>query len=334
MRYQQVRSVGAGPNRYPEVVPTADQEIFTALIRIKAGGGAGVDNVGMESRVDLLKGLDMTTMQTREIVHIDEDKCDGCGECVPNCAEGAIQVIDGKVKLLADNLCDGLGACLGVCPQGAITVEPRPAEAFDEAAVEAAQIRAENAAPAKPGGCPGSTMRDLPTAPKVADDAPPMPCGCPGSLARDLPAASQADGATPAMAGGGAPARSELGHWPVQLALLPPGGGMWNDADVLLAADCVPFAMPDFHQRLLAGKTLAIACPKLDDPGPYVDKLASIFAGSNVRSITVARMEVPCCGLERIVQVAMERAGKTIPLTTIVVGVEGKMRSINGVPVM
>ena len=254
----------------------------------------------------------MTTMPTRAIVEIDEDKCDGCGQCVPSCAEGAIQIIDGKAKLLADNLCDGLGACLGTCPQGAITVEQRPAEAFDEAAVEAA--KADQHAP-------------------VATPAPARPSACPGSRMRDLTAAPEADQATAPAAGGDAPARSALGHWPVQLALLPPGGGLWNDADVLICADCVPFAMHDFHQRLLAGKTVAVACPKLDDPGPYVDKLASVFVGSNVRTLTVAQMEVPCCSMERIVQAALDRAGKSIPLTTIIVGVDGKLQSINGVAI-
>lgn len=230
----------------------------------------------------------MTTKVLREVVKIDEDKCDGCGLCIPSCAEGAIQVIDGKARLVADNLCDGLGNCLGVCPQDAITVEQRDADAFDEEAVAAAQP----SKPAPAGGCPGMALRKLePTAPAAE-----------------------------------APARtSQLAQWPVQLHLLPPHGDIWRDADVLFAADCVPFAMPDFHEKLLAGKTLAIACPKLDDAGAYVAKLAEVFADNAIRSISVAHMEVPCCfGLWRIVEEALAQAGKAdLPVREITVRVNG-----------
>lgn len=232
--------------------------------------------------------------RVRKIVHIDEDKCNGCGECVPSCAEGAIQVIHGKARLLADNLCDGLGACLGTCPQDAILIEERPAEAFDEQAVEAhKQQEAEKA---------------------------PLPCGCPGTMARILETPGEAPAAAPA--GGTRPSR--LGNFPVQLTLVPPTGPMWQGADVLIAADCVAFAAPDFHEGLLAGKTLAVACPKLDDTGPYVEKLTGIFANNDIQSITVARMDVPCCmGLVHVVQTALAASGKEIPFHDVVVNVDG-----------
>ena len=242
------------------------------------------------------------TSQTRKIVRIDEEKCDGCGACVPDCAEGAIQVIEGKARLMAENLCDGLGNCLGSCPQGAITIEERPADEFDKAAV------AEH-------------MERL-----AAEKSDPAPCGCPGAMLRKLEPDAAAEDV--------GPRRSRLGQWPVQLTLLPVTGDIWRDADVLIAADCVPFAMPDFHERLLDGKTLAVACPKLDDAGAYVQKLATVFASNSVKSITIARMEVPCCGgLEQIVQAALERAAATIPVNVVIVGAGGKTLAVNGVRV-
>jgi ferredoxin len=238
----------------------------------------------------------MNAKATRKIVRIDEDKCDGCGLCVPDCAEGAIKIIDGKAKLLAENLCDGLGACLGVCPRDAITVEERPADEFDEAAVEAAKAAAEKPAP--------------------------LPCGCPGTMARALEPKPLANPQTEARA-------SQLSHWPVQLTLVPPSGAMWNDADVLIAADCVAFAMPDFHERLLTGRAVVIACPKLDDVAPYIDKLTRIFADNSIKSVTVAHMEVPCCtGILMAARAAMDASGRTdIPFADITIGIDGTVKS-------
>jgi ferredoxin len=235
----------------------------------------------------------------RKIVRIDEDKCDGCGICVPDCAEGAIKVIDGKAKLLAENLCDGLGACLGVCPQDAITVEERPADEFDEAAVEEARA--------------------------TVSESEPTPCGCPGAMARTF--SSEAPEVAPSAKKDSA--KSQLSHWPVQLTLVPPSGAMWNDADVLISADCVAFAMPDFHERLLAGRAVVIACPKLDDVGPYIDKLTRIFADNSIRSVSVAHMEVPCCtGIVMAARAAMDASGRTdIPFTDITVGIDGTVKS-------
>ncbi|MFH1725014.1 MAG: 4Fe-4S binding protein [Elusimicrobiota bacterium] len=250
----------------------------------------------------------MATKAMRKIVHIDEDKCDGCGQCVPSCAEGAIKIIDGKARLMADNLCDGLGACLGTCPKDAITVSERPAAAFDEKAVEEMKRKEE----------------------ETSAPPPQTPCGCPGSMARTFKTNGKSE---PAPAAGPGPAQSRLGHWPVQLTLLPEQGPIWDQADVVLSADCVAFALPDFHERLLSGRSLAVACPKLDDGHAYVAKLARVFEANELRSLTIARMEVPCCGgLEQIVRLAMEEAGKKVPLTVVIVGVQGNILSINGVP--
>ena len=260
------------------------------------------------------------TQTMRKIVKIDEDRCDGCGLCVPDCAEGAIKVIDGKARLLAENLCDGLGACLGVCPKDAITIEERAADEFDEEAVEACM-----AADVAGGGTvatPASACQTTGAAP-----AEPAPCGCPGAMLRDLsPAPVAAEPAQPA-AGATAGRVSRLSQWPVQLSLLPAGGAMWEGADVLIAADCVAFAMPDFHERLLADKKLAIACPKLDNVQPYVDKLAAVFAGAAIKSITVAHMEVPCCtGIVVVVRKALAQAGRSdIPIRDLTISLDGKV---------
>ncbi len=265
--------------------------------------------------------------QTRKIVHIDEDKCDGCGLCVPNCAEGAIQIISGKARLVADKLCDGLGACLGHCPKDAIRVEERSADEFDESAV-ALHLNSTptSVLPTFTAVAPigyASPVAHTGHRAEVSPLSAPHPGhsgGCPGSrvrmMERSVPAATSA---------GCEAGTSQLRQWPVQLTLLPTSGPIWQDADVLLAADCVPFAYAAFHQGMLAGKTLAIACPKLDDCEPYVRKLAAIFASNSVRSVTVARMEVPCCGgLARVAQMALAQAGREdIPLKIIVVKIDG-----------
>ena len=190
----------------------------------------------------------------RKIVKIDEEKCDGCGQCVPACQEGAIQIIDGKARVVSETYCDGLGACLGTCPQDAISIEQREAEAFDPVAVEDELARRAS---------------DKPTG-----EAPPSgPFVCPGAAARQL----RPPRAIPAPPGD-ALAASQLANWPVQLGLVPPLAQYFDNADLLVAADCVSYAVADFHHRLLAGKVLLIACPKLDDVGPHVQKLAAIFA--------------------------------------------------------
>jgi len=239
----------------------------------------------------------------RKVVRIDEERCDGCGDCVPSCAEGAIALVDGKARLAADVLCDGLGACLGECPQGAISIEEREAAAFDEAAVARHLGRAPAAphAPA-PAGCPGSTPRALPR--------------------RGLAVVSEPAGPA-ARAGGGA-----LAHWPVQLRLVPAGAPFLAGADLLVAADCVPFAYPAFHADLLTGRAVVVGCPKLDDLPAYAEKLTSILRRPDGPvGVTVARMEVPCCaGIAAAVRHAAEHAGRDVPVREVVVGVDGTRR--------
>jgi NAD-dependent dihydropyrimidine dehydrogenase PreA subunit len=226
----------------------------------------------------------MATRTVRKIVHIDEDKCDGCGLCVPSCDEGAIEIIDGKAKLVAENLCDGIGDCLGECPQDAITIEEREAEAFDEEAVEEhlrkqLEESVENASPCSGGGCPGAAAMDV--SGPAADQTPPS-----------------------------GPQPSQLRNWPVQLSLVPVHAPWLDRADLLISADCVPYALGSFQSDLLAGKQVITACPKLDDVEPYVRKLTEIFETHDIKRVTVARMEVPCCGgLTALVQEALEQSG-------------------------
>ncbi len=250
-------------------------------------------------------------MSTRKIVQIDETKCNGCGLCVPSCAEGAIQIVDGKARLVSDVYCDGLGACLGTCPEGAITIVEREAAEFDEAAAHrhAAQLRrAHQAGPPRPGNCPGTRVEEFRLEP-----APPRAAA--QRLSTDGAAGSAA--ASP-------DAVSALGHWPIQLHLVPPSAPFLRGADLLLAADCVAFALADFHDRYLRGRAVAIACPKLDQTQPYLEKLAAIFARAPLRSLTVVHMEVPCCmGLLRIAQAARRAAGVEVPLREVVISTRG-----------
>lgn len=246
-------------------------------------------------------------MVLRKIVKIDEDKCNGCGICVPACAEGAIQIIDGKARLVAENLCDGLGACLGPCPMNAITIEEREAEEFDEAAVEKHKKRIgwghrqhevhEAAKPVAPlaGGCPGSRLMSFRNEEETS-----------GTFQGELPSA--------------------LRQWPVQLNLLPVTAPFFAGADLLLAADCVPLAFADFHRKFLKGKTVAMGCPKLDNVEHYLEKLTAIINHNNLKSITVTHMEVPCCyGMVRLVQEALKRTGKQIPVQRVKIGVRGEI---------
>jgi NAD-dependent dihydropyrimidine dehydrogenase PreA subunit len=264
----------------------------------------------------------------RKIVRIDEAKCDGCGQCLPACAEGAIALSGGKARLSSDVLCDGLGACLGECPQGAIEVIEREADAFDEAAVKlhladgrAPLGHAAEAAPARSAAAPRARL------PIFGHGSAPEG-GCPGSRPMTLPSRGLAvvpDAPGPAPAAGRA--ESRLGQWPVQLHLVPVNAPYFRGADLLVAADCVPFAYPRFHEELLAGRALVVGCPKLDDLPSYVEKLGRIFAANEIRSVTVARMEVPCCGgISMAARRSLAAAGKDVPVRDVVIGVDGAVR--------
>jgi NAD-dependent dihydropyrimidine dehydrogenase PreA subunit len=260
----------------------------------------------------------------RKIVEIDEAKCDGCGLCIPACAEGAIALVNGKARLSADVLCDGLGACLGECPQGAITVIERDAAEFDEAAVKAHLATLGKDAHAAP---PPPVAPARPRLSIVAEPAR-QGGGCPGARPMTLPRPRLAVApAGPPLPTSGA-AQSRLGQWPVQLHLVPVSAPFFQDADVLVAADCVPFAYARFHDDLLAGKALVVGCPKLDDLGAYVEKLTRIFQANAVRSVTVVRMEVPCCGgISVATRRSLSAAGKgDLPFRDVVIGVDGEIR--------
>jgi Fe-S-cluster-containing hydrogenase component 2 len=208
-------------------------------------------------------------IQTRDMIEIDEELCDGCGLCVPSCHEGAIQVVNGKARLVSDSLCDGLGACLGHCPRGALKVTHREAVPF--------------------------VAPDAPDAPAVAS-----------------PAGHEA---------------SQLSHWPVQIRLIAPHAPFLDDARLVVAADCVPVALPGFHREFVAGSAVMIGCPKFDDLEAYTQRFTELFSTARVRSVTVVVMEVPCCrSLPTAVQRGIEAAGASVPLEIIVVGVDGAIR--------
>jgi len=251
----------------------------------------------------------------REIVKIDEEKCDGCGLCIPACHEGAIQIIDGKARVINDRMCDGLGACLGHCPRCAITIEKRDAEAFDEEFVAASATQ-----PAHAGASP---------LPQVEDPAV-HAGGCPGS--RVLRFERPETPTPPTDAATDAP--SELTHWPVQLNLLPPHAPVLRDARLLVAADCVPVAYADFHRKLLRGRTVLIGCPKFDDLPGYVGRLTAIISQNRLREIVVARMEVPCCnGILAAVCEARQQAGVAVPIVEVIIGRGGNLLGEREIPV-
>ena len=249
----------------------------------------------------------------RKIIQIDEEKCTGCRLCVDACHEGAIGMVDGKARLLRDDYCDGLGACLPACPTDAISVVEREAAPYDEAAVAAhLAARAAANAPSSMGSCPGAAARAL------AADAVPAD-GCPGSHSRML--ADTAPASDPAAIIAAAPSR--LAQWPAQIKLVPVQASFYQGRGLLIAADCTAFACASFHERFMAGNTTIIGCPKLDE-GSYTDKLAAIIAANDITSVTVARMEVPCCGgLERAAAAAHARAGKDIPFQVVTFSVTG-----------
>ncbi len=246
----------------------------------------------------------------RKIIEIDEELCDGCGDCVPSCAEGALQIVDGKARVIADLYCDGLGACLGECPMGALKIIEREADEFDEEAVEehlAKQKQKEQIqeAPAFSGGCPSARLQSFAS---PESTSAPSPC-----QAANKPAAFEET-------------ESALSHWPVQIMLVPPTAPFLKGADLLVLADCVPVAFPTVHRDFLKGKAVMMGCPKFDDAQHYIEKFAQICKPSGIKSITALVMEVPCCsGLPMIVKKGMELSGVQIPMEEVVISTRGKI---------
>ena len=249
---------------------------------------------------------------TRKIIKIDEELCDGCGQCVPDCAEGSLKIIDGKARLVADKLCDGLGACLGSCPTGALKIIERPADEFDEKAVEEylakEKMKAEiPQAKTMDCGCASSHIQSFAPRPLAA---PPSSC-----QSANMPTKM-------ASVKGG---NSELTHWPVQIRLIPAHAPFLQNADILVAADCTAVAARNFQEKYLAGKTVMMGCPKFDDAESYVQRFAEIITTCNIKSLTILIMEVPCCAsMNVIIQKAMERAGKTVPVEQITISTRGE----------
>jgi len=256
----------------------------------------------------------------RNIIKIDEDKCTGCGLCVPGCHEEAIKIIDGKAKLVSDVFCDGLGACLGECPEGALTLEEKEANPFDEKMVQETIARKKREQAQAGGG--KSAQHGLGVISPAAH-------GCPGSAHAVFERKTQS---TPSIAQAGSK-QSELTHWPIQLHLVNPAADFFRGKDVVLAADCVAYSLPDFHERFLKGKSVAIACPKLDEgQDVYVEKIRKMVDEAKINALTVIMMEVPCCrGLMQIAHTALQGAKRKIPLKAIIIGTRGDVISEEGV---
>ncbi|MDD4851208.1 MAG: 4Fe-4S binding protein [Gemmiger sp.] len=261
----------------------------------------------------------------RKIIHIDQEKCNGCGLCANACHEGAIAMVGGKATLLRDDYCDGLGDCLPACAAGAITFVEREAAPYNEAAVPGnphAPRPAHHASPAAAG--------------EAGAETPPLPCGCPGSQARRLnppaPQGAPCPGTPPGLtnlpqdtAPGYAPVPSQLGQWPVQIKLVPTSAAYFAGANLLVAADCAAYAYGDFHRRFIRGKVTLIGCPKLDGVD-YTQKLTEILANNEIKSLTVVRMEVPCCGgLEHAAVTALKNSGKFIPWQVVTLTTDGNI---------
>jgi ferredoxin len=267
----------------------------------------------------------------RDIIRIDEEKCTGCGSCVTGCPEGALQIIDGKAKVVNDLFCDGLGACIGDCPEGAIEVETREAEPYDESKVMGNIVKAgPHAIRAHLQHLKSHDQESLllealnylkehnVEIPQFEEES--MAYGCPGSLTLDLRGANNHPHQQVTFS-------SELGNWPIQLQLLNPHAPYLKNAELVIAADCAPFAYPNFHQRFLKGKVLIIFCPKLDRTiDEYLDKLTEIFQKQDIKSISIVHMEVPCCsGIDMIVQRALKNAQKNLIIKDYTISRNGEI---------
>ncbi len=262
---------------------------------------------------------------TRKIINIDEELCNGCGQCIPACPEQAIQLVDTpdgpKARLVKDLYCDGLGACLGTCPTGALTIEEREAELYDD---EATIARIKEVAPELLETHIKHIQEhatEMSAQPAQSTPSPSFACPSARMLQWDKQEEEQKKSVEQII-----PLRSELRQWPVQLHLVPPNAPYFKSADLVVVADCVPFAYANFHQEFLKGegKVIAVGCPKLDDVQAYLEKLTQIVTAAHPRSITVVNMEVPCCfGLVRLVQKAIEQSGQDVPVKTVTISVKG-----------
>lgn len=276
----------------------------------------------------------------RKIIRIDEEKCNGCGLCIPNCQEGALQIIDGKARLISDLFCDGLGACIGYCPEGAIEIIEREAEPYSERKVmeilatkgrntilaHLEHLRDHNEEEFLNEAIQYLKENNIDMSPEKSHHQEPVHsgCGCQGSMAMDFRNEEEiknSDAPEPVNT------PSELRQWPVQLHLVNPGASYFRNADVLLTADCVPFAMGNYHTKYLKGRSIAIACPKLDsNKESYVEKLSSMIADSRINSLHVMMMEVPCCGgLLQMAQTARQKAGRNVPVKRTIVSIQGEV---------
>lgn len=265
----------------------------------------------------------------REIITIEEDKCNGCGQCVPGCPEGALQIIDGKARLVSDLFCDGLGACIGNCPQGAITIEEREAEPYDEYKVMENVVKGgENVIKAHLKHLKDHGQKEFLNQAMeyleqrsllVPDFEQKTQCNCPGTMMKTIERTQSPNVVTDATA--------QLTNWPIQLALMNPDAHYFENADLLICADCAPFSYPNFHQKFLKGKVLMMFCPKLDKTvDAYIEKLSYIFATKNIQSITIVHMEVPCCsGIEIIVKRALQGANKTMTIKDYTISISGEI---------
>jgi len=248
----------------------------------------------------------------RKMILIDEEKCTGCGLCVPGCAEGALQVVDGKARLVGDIYCDGLGACIGECPEGALIIEEREAEDFDPQAV--LELLGEQ----------GRSVPEHMPDPKSLRIKKSFPAKCPGAEIKSMTSCQQVNTA----AAQGLTSNSNLSHWPVQLRLVPSEASFLQGADLLLTADCVPVALPDYHANYIEGKVVVMGCPKFDDAQSYIEKMASIISQNEIQSITVMEMEVPCCSsMSSIVRQALLKAGRIVQVTRLIISRDGRVLS-------